>query len=518
MENTSLKKYSLIIIGGGITGLSTAITYAQKRSTSENPVLLLEKQPIVGGMVTSFKRKGFLFDTSQLVPDPKELFEYFGIDLNLKRFKNYFARIFLVNNGTATEICIPSGFDDFKNMLLQRYPDQSDSIENFFSYSKSMFDELVYLKVEPSVFDLIKTLLRCPKTVKSSKKTFHEYFQSFGFTNPELVEIFDVFAAFSGLPAERASSILTVGAMITSLNGVYRPMKGFIQLPLALRKRAEELGCEVRTKSQVVKIITEDGKVSGVQLENGEKICGETIVTTIDPKVALIQLVGIDTVKSLNPKYARKAEEVKMSASSITVSLGLDDAIDLESLGMDCGYNVITTGRGTFEELFNAFDKGEYIIDPACFHTAVICPSLTTGGKPVIIIRGVPFTMGNWKALRESDYEAYSKQKEKVADFYIEQVEKYLIPNLRNHIVIKDIASPATFERYSGSPTGSNYDMAPYVDNFGLKRLKMRTPVQGLFQPKFSHGIWASMQAGLQVVDMILQGEIMNGYSRYRKR
>lgn len=60
--------------------------------------------------------------------------------------------------------------------------------------------------------------------------------------------------------------------------------------------------------------------------------------------------------------------------------------------------------------------------------------------------------------------------------------------------------------------------MSSYPSNIGLKRLSTRTPVHGLFQPKFSHGIWPSMQSGLQVINMILEGEIMGGYSRYREQ
>ena len=123
--------------------------------------------------------------------------------------------------------------------------------------------------------------------------------------------------------------------------------------------------------------------------------------------------------------------------------------------------------------------------------------------------------MSNWMELRNHDYEKYTQKKEKIADFYIRQIEQYMIPHLTDHIVVKDIATPATYARYSGSPSGSIYDMAPYPDNFGLKRLKMRTPIQGLFQPKFSHSIFAAVLQGMQVVDMILDGKIMNGYTRY---
>lgn len=511
----SLGKYSLVIIGGGIVGLSAAIAWAKNRDTSEFPVLLIEKQPIVGGMVTSFKRNGFLFDTAQLIPSPLELFRYLQIECELKEFNNYFARIFLVNNFKTTEIQIPSGYDEFRTMLLNRYPTQSNSIKRFFDYSKKMFEELRYLKLEPSFFDLLSILLRCPKTVKASRKTFAEYFMMFGFTDPELFELFDVFAAFSGLPAERAVAMMTIAAMNSSLLGAYRPAKGFIHLPQAMKNKAIGLGCEILTGTSVQKIIVDKKIVTGVKLDSGQFIKADEVIATIDTKVALFDLVGKDVLQKINIKYAKKAETVIMSPSAMTISLGLDDSIDLQSLGLDCGYNVITTGKGTFERLFKAFDNGEYLLDENCFHTAVICPSLTIGSKPVVIIRVVPMPFAHWKELRETDYNSYTEKKNEVADFYVRQVERYLIPDLSRHIIVRDIASPATFERYSGSPTGSNYDMSPYPDNFGFKRLPTRTPVKGLFIPKFSHGIWPSMQAGLQVIDMMLGGEIMNGYSRY---
>jgi prolycopene isomerase len=509
--------YPLIIIGGGITGLSTAIAYAQTTRHKRAPVLLIEKNPVVGGAVTSFKRKGFLFDTAQLIPDPMELFEYFGIELPVKKFNNYFARIFLVNNGCAEKYLIPSGYDAFKEMLIDLFPAEKDAIRHFFSYSKTLFNELNYLKLEPNILDLIRIIAKCPKIVKNSKKTFHEYFQSFGFSNKKLEAIFDVFAAFSGMPTNRTIALMTIAAMNTSLNASYRPVKGFIQLPIALKRRAEELGCCVVTNTTAKKILIDHKKVKGVKLADDKIFHADYVVTTADTKYGMEQLVGMDNLSKINKKYAQKAKAVKMSASSVTISLGLDDAIDLDALGLDCGYNVITTGLGTFEKLFKAFDKGTYLLDKNNFHCAVICPSLTTGGKPAIIIRIVPMPMSNWKQLRDTDYQAYAKQKEAVADFYLDIVEQHLIPKLKQHIVYKDIATPATYERYLGSPTGSNYDMAPYPDNFGLKRLRTRTPVKGLFQPKFSHGIWPSMQAGLQVTDMITGGKVMKGYSKYRR-
>jgi hypothetical protein len=60
--------------------------------------------------------------------------------------------------------------------------------------------------------------------------------------------------------------------------------------------------------------------------------------------------------------------------------------------------------------------------------------------------------------------------------------------------------------------------MAPYPDNFGRTRLKMRTPVKGLFQPKFIHSVFATLLAGMQVNDMFpsTYRAIMDGNARYK--
>jgi len=512
------KKYGLIVIGAGITGLTSAVTWARFHDTKNEPVLLIEKEPKTGGFVTSYTREGFLFDTCQIMPNCNDMFELLGIEVDLRRYKGYYARIFLVNPETeeTTQLNLHSGLDEFKKSLMQDYPENAEEIENFLDYSRAMYLELFNLKTEPSFFELLKTIFACPKIIKNGSKTFKDYFNQFGITNPEVIEIFDAFAAFSGLPGDRAASLMTLGAMNSLLDNAYRPTKGFVELAKQFEKRYKDLGGELVLNTQVEKIIVENGVVKGVQLENGDRISSDYVITTIDPKIAMKKLIDIETIKKLDAKYAEKLEQVRMSSSSINIALGLDDKIDLEKLGLDCGYNVITTGGESFSKLFDEYDKGIMAFTEKQFHVGVICPSLTTGGKQNITIRVVPVKLGDWEELRNNNKKEYDKKKEEVSRFFIDLVEKYLIPDLKKHIVVKDISTPATYARYSGSPTGSNYGMAPYTDNFGRTRLKMRTPIKNLFQPLFSHGIFGCMLGALQVNDMILEREILGGNARLK--
>jgi phytoene dehydrogenase-like protein len=377
-----------------------------------------------------------------------------------------------------------------------------------------MFQELYKMKVEPGLLDILKMLFSCRKIVKNASKTFKEYFDQFGITDPEVQEIFNIFSAFSALPEDKVAALVPVSAMNSLLAGAYRPKSGFIEFPRAFEKRVVELGGQIKTRAQVERILVESGVVKGVEIKGGEIIPADYVITTVDPKLAMNNLVGSDIIRSLDQEYAAKVDKVRMSTSSMNISLGLDKELDLAGLGMDSGYNVITTGGDTFSALWDSFEDGSIGFNENRFHLGIICPSLTTGGKPNLTIRVVPMALGDWAEWRKNDREFYNQQKETWADFFIDLVERYLIPDLKKHILVKDIATPATYARYSGSPTGSIYDMAPYIDNFGRTRLKMRTPVKGLFQPRFIHGVIGALFGGMQAVDMILEGRVMNGYAR----
>ena len=517
-DSIEKEKKSLLVIGAGLTGLSTGLTWTMYHDVKSEPVLIIEKQPKTGGYVTSYERQGFQFDTCQMIPNISELLDFFGLSVDLREYKGYYMRIFLVDTATdkVRSIDLPSGFENFKNELMRKYPNNAAAIEHFLDYSRTMYAELFKLKVEPTSFEVLKTLFTCPKIVKNASKTFKEYFAQFNITEPDVVEIFSIFAEFSGLPADRVSAPVPVSAMNSLLDGAFRPLGGFIEFPKKFEEKYLTNGGELLLNTKVSMILVENGEAKGVRLEDGREIYSDLVVTTVDPKVALLEMVDIETIRALDKKYAAKVETVKMSTSSMNVSIGLDDEIDLAALGLDCGYNVITTGGDVYDRLFDDMEKGKIGYSDEKFRLGVICPSLTTGGKPNITLRIVPMGMGDWAQMRAKNPEKYKEAKQKWADFFIAKTEKYLIPDLRKHIKVVDVSTPATYARYSGSPSGAIYDMAPYPDNFGRTRLKMRTPVKGLFQPKFLHSVFASLLAGMQVNDMFTNRAVMGGNARYK--
>ncbi len=515
MMGNSKKKYSLIVIGAGITGLSTALAWTKVYSIADKPVLILEKNAMPGGCVTTFAREGYRFDTTQIIPDVFDGLKFFKIDIPLLKFDNYYARLFVADTKeTKSKIfIIPSTVKDFEQIIIEKYPEEKAKIKSFFNYCFQMHRELRYLKTEPKWYQLPKILIKCKKILANSNTTYQQFLDSFHFSNPEIIQILDIFSSFSGLSGNRCASLLTACAMVTTLNGSYRPSKGFVQFPIALSEKVKSSGVDLKLNCKVKKIIIENNIVRGVQTENGEVFEAEYVISTADTKFTFDSLIGGGYLSKHTNHYYKKLENIKMSPSGITIQLGLDETIDLKQLGFNCGYNVLTSSIDAYAKMFDAWGKGELLISDDCFHLAVICPSLMIGGKKNLIIHVIPVPSEKWIKLKEENIDKYNDEKYRIADFYIRKVEQYMIPNLREHILLSDVSTPATFKDFIGSPTGSLYDMLPVPSNFGKNRLKTRTPVKNLFVPKFSHGIWPGMQAGLQVVDMISGGKIMKGNS-----
>jgi all-trans-retinol 13,14-reductase len=482
-------------------------------------VLIIEKNPVSGGYVTSFARKGFHFDTCQMISNVSDILDYFGVEIDFHEFSQDFIRVFKVDpvTGQVKTFELYSDGEAFEEQLFKLFPAEAGKLRKMFDYSLAMFHEIYGLKYSPHFDDILKMLVTCPKVIRNRNKTFTEYLKMFGINNQEIDLIFQVFSAMCGLPNDRIAALLTVGVMYSLREKAYRPKGQFIELPQKMEQRYRDLGGQLRLKNGVGQIIVEKGAVRGVCLDDGSIIRSRNIISTVDVKLTMENLVGMETLRFINQKYARKIESVKMTTSTFTVNLGIDDARFLTERGLPCGYGLLTMGNDAYARLFPAFENNEFGLSSGCFYIGYSCPPPLDRDKPVLSIQAAPLPVNNWVRLRNADKERYQREKEKTADQLIGVVEKYLIPDLRKHIVVKDISTPATYVRYSGSPTGSIYDMAAVPDNFGANRLPVVTPIKGLLVPKFAHGVFGAMNSGLQAIDILLDGEVMRGNSRFQK-
>ena len=148
-----MKKHDVIVVGGGMAGL-TAATYLAKRGID---VLLIEKNDKCGGLVNSFFKDGFLFEggvralesAGIIIPMLKDL------DIKLHTVKSPVSvgiedRVIHVNS--------EKNLKDYGNILKELYPDSIEDVEKLLKVIKHVMKNMkVLYQVENPVFKNFKS-------------------------------------------------------------------------------------------------------------------------------------------------------------------------------------------------------------------------------------------------------------------------------------------------------------------------------------------------------------------------
>ena len=94
--------------------------------------------------------------------------------------------------------------------------------------------------------------------------------------------------------------------------------------------------------------------------------------------------------------------------------------------------------------------------------------------------------------MRTDEYKAL---KEQFAQIIFERVEKQVCPNLREHILFYEVATPVTYHRYTHNKDGSMMGTRPGRINMQLKVAHYRAPVKNIF----IGGHWAELGGGVPI-------------------
>ncbi|ADM28598.1 All-trans-retinol 13,14-reductase [Ignisphaera aggregans DSM 17230] len=448
-------EYDVIIVGSGIGGL-TCGALLSKRGYK---VLVLEQHYQVGGYCSSFMRRGFIFNTG--VEDVSGLWErgpvsYLLNELGLSRDELFVRnRVRFIFRGREIDV---DNLEGFIRILSEMFPEERDDIYAFFDEAMKAYDEcykdLIYGVPLPA--ELIakvfgsKKLLDYPKEHPHfydwMNKTYKEKLDEF-FSNDDLKTLLCALLGYLGTKPEETPASSALTAVVSYyLYGGYFPKGGAQRFADTLKNYIESHGGKVLIRHRVDKIIIENREVRGVKV--GNKIFrSRIVVANTNAKTALLELVG---EKHLPKDYAEYIKNLKMSPSAFMVFLGID--MDLSS----------------YPTIINNLDEGYSIVI-----NSNADPSLAPRGKASITI----LTIANYHEFPERGTREYLEKKRELAEMLIRKVEK-IIPDISRHIVVIDIATPRTFERYTSMPEGAIY---AFDQSIHTKRPYFKTPIKGLY-------------------------------------
>lgn len=252
--NMSGKKYSTIIVGGGIAGLTSAAYL----SRAGQKVLLIEKNSECGGLVNSFTRDGFHFDAGvRALEDAGIIFpmlQDLGIHLDVVKSP--------VSLGVENEIIHIEGHNslpEYRELLVRLFPESKDEADKVIQVIRKIMKHMdVLYGIENPVFKDLKRdrtfvfrklLPWLPKFLLTVGKInrlnmpVEDYLKKF-VKNPSLRDIISQHF-FKNTPAFFAMSYFSL-----YLDYFY-PRGGVGRLADALRSKIAEQGGEILTDTEI---------------------------------------------------------------------------------------------------------------------------------------------------------------------------------------------------------------------------------------------------------------------------
>ena len=216
------------------------------------------------------------------------------------------------------------------------------------------------------------------------------------------------------------------------------PAGGSLEFARAIEGRYTSLGGEVRYGARVARILEEAGKAVGVELEDGTRIDADYVVSAADLRTTLHKM--LDGTRQ-DETHRVLLEEGKLYDSCVQVSFGVKRVIHElgECLGETFALERPLHLMGAEIDWMNVKSYG-------------FDASLAPEGCSVVtsILSG---NWGFWDRLR-GDRDAYAAEKETIAAACAEAIDARY-PGFKDAIEVTDVATPLTFERYTGNWKGS---------------------------------------------------------------
>ena len=287
-----------IVIGGGIAGLATAALMAR----DGYDVVLLEKNPELGGRAGSWERDGFRFDTGPSWYLMPEVFDHFfkllgttadeqlelvQLDPGYRVYGEGYDAPLDISADAAENIALFESVQHGAGRKLARYLADAREIYDLAvqKFLYSTFEKLgpVFTRDVVRRGARLGSLLTTPLSRLTARTV----------KDRRLRQILGYPAVFLGSSPDRTPSMYSLMSHLDLVDGVLYPMGGFREVIAAIARLAAAEGVELRTGVTAGRILVEKGAAIGVELEDEQ---GELETLRADLVVSAADLHHSETV------------------------------------------------------------------------------------------------------------------------------------------------------------------------------------------------------------------------------
>ncbi len=433
-----MEQKSIIIIGAGIAGLSAGC-YGQMNGYRTQ---IFEMHDKPGGLCTSWERKGYIIDgcLHWLVGSGPgvgfyRIWEELGA-VQGRHIINHEEFVRVEGKGGQVFV-VYSDIDRLEQHMKELAPQDSEVIEEFSRAVRTCARYDLPVDKAPELYgfvDGIKFLIQMLPFLKIMSKwkkiSSQEYAKRFSDTF-----LREAFPLISDLPDFPMVALLMTLAWMHQKSAGYIE-GGSLEFSRSIERRYLDLGGKIHYRSPVTEILVENDKAVGVRLADGTIHRSNIVISAADGHTTIFNMLG---GKYINKEIRGYYDKLPIFPPLIHVAFGV--ARSFEGLPHCFIYSLdepVTIGgqeqKSIAVEIYN-FD-----------HT------LAPPGKTVLKVMFTSDYM-YWKNLKQ-DPERYKAEKEQIADKVTTLLEQRF-PGFADQIEMCDVATPITWERYTGNWRGS---------------------------------------------------------------
>jgi prolycopene isomerase len=490
-------EYDVIIIGGGLSGL-TAASLLAKRNLS---VAVIEKSYNPGGSCGVFKRGQVTFDNGAAM--------LYGFGE-----KGYNAHRFVFNcleepidiirhdllycvNFKGRKIPFWTDVDKFADELSEVFPSEKEAIHRFYRdmlkmYQHVMVDTPTYTSAEETdAKAVLKSMLKHPGSYiqflsllnQSAEKLLSKYFK-----DPEIFNFFDkLTSTYCYATVEEAPAVLAAVMFVDNhVGGSYYPAGSTLFLPGKLEKVIEENGGDMLLEKEAVSIVFEDGKPAGVTLADGSTLKGKNIIYS----GTVWNLYG----KLLDPTFttAKRRDWAKNQVPTYP-SVVLYSVVNRDVIPEDTAPIEMLVGNP------DKLDESEVTVYTMSLDDRTLCGE----GEHTVLAIGPTFE--SWET---EDPLEYQNKKQKEQERLIAVLERRF-PGFAQAVRYAEVATPRTIERYTLKNGGAVAGPKQMLGQHMFKRQHIRTDWDNLFccgeSTVMGTGTPTVTTSGLTAANMVLK-------------
>jgi phytoene dehydrogenase-like protein len=411
-------------------------------------VVVLEQATTPGGYLTSFRRRGFTFDSAVdcvagLDADGllTRLLQSLGVDGGLTPLRLDPIR---VSRFPGITVQVDASLPAYMDRLGRLFPEERRGIAAFFGRA-----EEIYADVE----SLMKTVVEQSETASPLTGALMRYghvtyadLLRLDIRDPRLAAVLSDRCPFLGLSPMRASATRMVSLIMSYFrSGAFRPLGGHQELPNLLVEGIRRRGGEVHLGRPAVRVQLEGARCSRVLTADGAEWPADHVVSNADFTETFDRLIGGDAgqaalavtrSRSLSPSFFVAYAGVRRGETPPASSIGSFGDFDLDGL------------LGGYLPFADTDALGITI-------PTVEDPGLAPPGHDVYIVHELipPDYACDWEARKDA---CLARLLDKAARVF---------PDLGQRLVHCEAATPATLERYTRNRGGAAYgwDQVPHL-------------------------------------------------------